>query len=159
MVAICWSKRRISLTNQSGLDGAQRQAVCVCACGLSNRGLTNLRLQDFDFKRQAVKLCQFARQKANCQARFFGDACWGQQVGVGQFVGAFVKALHFDEALTKQRFEAIVGFAQTDAQSACKVALAQVRVGLQEAQDLEVVFVLQGGGRVGVHWLNADAST
>ena len=52
-----------------------------------------------------------------------------------------------------------VGFAQTDTQCASKVALAQVRVSLQKAQNLEVVFVLPGGGCVGVHWLNVDAST
>jgi hypothetical protein len=31
-----------------------------------------------------------------------------------------------------------------------------LRIGLQKAQDLEVVFFLKGGKSGGVHWVNAD---
>ena len=121
------------------LNGKRRQAACgrVCGqCSVSADGverLTNLRLQDFNFKRQTIKLCQLARQKSDSQASFFDNTGWGKQVVVGQFVWTFAKALHFDEAFTKQCFQAIVGFTQTDAQCASKVALAQVRVRLQKA--------------------------
>ena len=124
----------MGLTKHLCLNGKRRQAACgQCSVGAHRVGrLANLRLQSFNFERQAVKLSHLARQKTDCQAGLFDDTGGGKQVGVSQFVGAFVKALHFDEAFTKQLFQAIVGFTQTDTQYASKDALAKVRVCVQK---------------------------
>jgi hypothetical protein len=81
-------------------------------------GLTHFRLQRFDLRRE--------------------------QVGVSQLVLALAEALHLDKTLIQQGFEAIVGFTQTHAQRIGQIALAEVRVDRQKAQDLEVVFFLEG---------------
>ena len=106
-------------------------------------GLAHFSFQRFDLKRQAFVFGHLARQKADREAGFFGNARGREQVGVSQLVLAFLEALHLDKTLAQQGLEAIVCFAQTDTQCASKVALAQMRVSLKKAQDFEVVFFLK----------------
>ena len=124
-----------------------------------NWRLIYFRFQSLDFQRQALKFGHLARQKADGKAGLFSNSRGREQVGVSQLVLAFVEALHLNETLAEQGFEAIVGFTQTDSQRIGQIALAQLRVDLKKAQDLEVIFFLKGWKFGSVHLMNADANT
>ena len=65
---------------------------------------------------------------------------WRQQVGILQLVRIPAEVLHLHPALIHQRLEAIVQPAQADAQLLGHLALGDIRLVLQQAQDLEVLF-------------------
>ena len=68
----------------------------------------------------------------------FCDALGSQQISVRQLALATLKVMHLQHPLGQQRFEAVVGFAQTHAQFFCQLTLVHGRVGFKQAQDPEV---------------------
>lgn len=84
-------------------------------------------------------------QEAGGQFGLGRDAGRGQQIRVRQLVLAVAEVLHLDQALVQQGANAVVGFAQAYAQGLRQVALAKPRIGFQQAQHLEMAFVLRWG--------------
>jgi hypothetical protein len=67
-----------------------------------------------------------------------------QQVGIGGFVVGVFKVIDLDPAAIDQRFEAVVGLAEADAQLLCEFALRDLGVALDLAEDSQMDFLVGG---------------
>ena len=111
--------------------------------------------QFLDLAPQGLVFTQLDPQKTGRELGLGGDPRGRQQVGVGELVLAVAEVLHLDQPLVQQGADAVVGLAQAHAQGLGQLALAEAGIGFQQAQDLEVVFVVEGA--IGRH--GADESS
>ena len=120
------------------------------AMGFKQRRLgLGFKLQGGNLGLQQHVFLLLALQEAMGQQGFFFDAVGGQQIRISELVSFASKVLYLEPAFGQQGLQAEVGFAQAHAQSLRQLALHHVRVGLQQAHNLQVSGIV--GCRVGVH--------
>jgi hypothetical protein len=99
--------------------------------------------QPLDLLDQAFMLLELSLQEA------LGDSCLGRNAGRGQLVQVAVLGLAlaeiagFDPSPLDQRPQAVVGLAEADAELSRKVALTEIRLGFQGAEDGQAGFEVQ----------------
>lgn len=116
-----------------------------CSAG---RGLSS---QLFDLAGQGFVLGKFAFEKAAGDASLLGDAGRGKLVQVSVFLAALVEIGHFEQAFVHQRLNAVVHFAQAEAQFLGQRALADIGLRLQCPKQAKSGFQVHflGGEKAG----------
>lgn len=102
-------------------------------------------LQILDFCLQRLILHHFPLQKVRGQPGLRPHPIWREQIGILQLVRVPTEVLHLHPALPHQRLKAIVQPTQADAQLLGHLALCDIRVVLQQAQDFQVLFGTRHG--------------
>ena len=70
------------------------------------------------------------------------DALGGEDIQVSSLVVAAAEVSGLDDAFLDERSQAVVDFAEANTQLFCQLALGAIRLFLQQAQDLEVNFLV-----------------
>ena len=92
----------------------------------------------------------FAAQEAGRDAGFVFEAGGGQNVGVAGLVGAQFEVSGFDPAFGDQGFEAVVDFAETDAEVTGEFTLGDVGVFFEAFEELVGYSVVEFGDSHGL---------
>src|SRR5699024_6348074 len=99
--------------------------------------------QVFNFCREALIFGLFARQKAAGRPAFRGNTSWCELVQIAAFIFVVLEVGGLNVAFVEQRLEAVVGFAQADAELPGQLALRCARVCFQAAQERVAGFVVE----------------
>lgn len=118
-------------------------------------GGVQVALEDFDLALDGLELRFLALEESKGDAGFFFHPGGGEEVGVFALVGVFAEVAELDQAFFDQGAQAVVGFAQADAQLLGQLALAEGGVGLQELEYPQAPGV---GVGVGVHLCGWDCT-
>lgn len=125
-------KREVPVLRRLGMG--RSSVLCCWRFGV----VRDLNLEALDFRLELFKLNHLALEKARGQRRLGGNARRREQIGVREFSLAALKVVHLEQPLVEQRFEAIVGFAQTHAEFTGQLALVHARICFKQAQHLKM---------------------
>lgn len=112
--------------------------------GLAADGDLDAQAGDFPFK--LFVFGDLAGEEAGGDARFGFDALRCEQVGVGELVLVVLEVVGLDPALVEQCAQAVVDFAEADAEGFGELTLADLRALREELEEAVVGFVAHGTG-------------
>ena len=93
----------------------------------------------------------FTAEEAGRNVGFVFEAGWSQDVGVAGFVGALFEVSGLDPAFGDQDFEAVVDFAEADAEIAGEFALGDVGGFFEAFEELVGYGVVEFGDSHGLY--------
>jgi hypothetical protein len=97
----------------------------------------------FDFLQQGLVFFKLPLEESTGQARFGGNAGRGQDVQVAMLGMAGLEITGLDPALVDQRLEAVIGLAEADAEFLRKLALGDLGIVFQSAEEVVAGFQVQ----------------
>lgn len=97
-----------------------------------------LRAEHSDLAPQRLELAAFVLQKAHCQFRLATDTAWRERIGIGKLIVTISKIACFDPAFVNQRLDAVIRFADTDAQLGGELPLTEGWVRFERFQHTVV---------------------